>query len=203
MAIDKAYIVSEVARRTERNLADVTDAEISAAVLAASIRIPNLVAECTTETVAGQAAYELDSFPKYFKRVESVRVEGSTNKDGLVEIKSFDDYQTAFANQSQNDTPTSFIVWGNYMYLFPTPDATYTLRLFAQVFESNASVIELPTTFTEAIISLTAYQVLASKGQGLGEEAQSHMQNAERWLAMLERVENNKIRPDNVDFNDI
>ena len=203
MSIDKAYLKSEVARRTERSLADVTDAEISAAVQQITMRIAALVAECTTDTVAGQASYELASFPKKFKRVESVRIENGQNNSPLVEIKSFDDYQNMVANETQNGTPDQYIIWGDYLYLYPTPDAVYTCRLFAQVFERSADVIELNDSFTECLIQLTAYNVFASKGQSADAEAQGFAMNGEKWLQMLETLERNKIKPDNVQYNDM
>lgn len=203
MAIDKAYIKSEVARRTERSVSDVTDAEISAAIQFISMKVPALVAECTTSTVAGQEAYELASFPKIFKRVDAVRLDEPDNKDALGEIKSFEDYQTKLANATTNDEPTGFIVWGDYLYLYPTPDAVYTLRLFAQVFERNADYIELPDAYTEPIISYTAYNVLKNKGMGAGDEARSHFSDGDMWVNAMLKLEQEKIRPDNVQYSDI
>ena len=165
--------------------------------------VPALVAECTTSTVAGQESYELASLPKKFKRVESVRLDEPDNKDSLTELKSFEDYQTLFANSTTNDEPNSFIIWGDYLYLYPTPDATYTLRLFAQVFERDATAIELTDQFTEAVISLTAYNTLKNKGLGLSEEAQSHKRDGIEWISALNSVESAKIRPDGIRFTDV
>lgn len=203
MAIDKSYIQTEVARRIERSVADVTDAEIASAIQLISMRVPALVAECTTATVIGQEAYELASLPKKFKRVEAVRLDEPDNKDALGEIKSFEQYQSMLANATENDEPSSFIIWGEYLYLFPRPDAVYTLRLFAQVFERDASSIELPDSFLEPIVSYTAYNVLKNKGQGAGEEARAHFADGDMWVSEMNKIESEKIRVDYVQYTDL
>ena len=205
MALIKSEIVTEVARRTERNERDVTDFEINAALQAITMEIPALQGECTTTTIAGRADYDLRSLGRNFKRLDAVRLDGDTKDECLNKIASFSQYQTLIDGETEADydEPDSFIIWNDTLYLYPTPDDAFTMRLFSQFFERDSDNITLPDEYAEPLISLACFEVLSNKGLADSGEARGHFQKGMKWVNDFKKLSVQKIPATNVMYNDI
>ena len=85
-----------------------------------------------------------------------------TNNYRLINIphSEYVDY-TDRANTSYEGDPTEWVRQGAYLYLHPTPDATYTIRIYYRKIPASltegASVTLLGAEWDEPLITLAAY----------------------------------------------
>lgn len=202
--MDKDTIKTEVARRLERKVDDITDAEIKASLLFVSLKLPELSGECTTNLIIGQAGYDLRSLPNKFKRLVSARLDDGQRDDTLYKINSFDEYQSLMAGEevADYDEPEAYIIFNDILYLYPTPNQEYTLRLFIEGFELNPDSIGLPDEYEELITSYACYAVLKNKGLARTDEAQGHLQDALTLIASFKEIGMSKIPAISVQYND-
>lgn len=206
MALTKSGIITECMRRTARSSNDVTQVEVEAALEFLTMSVPALYKECTTNTVTGQAYYDLRSFPKLFQQLTAVRLEGSNDDNVLTKIDSWVDYQTAIVDEveADYDEPDQYIIYDDMLYVYPTPDSDdYKLRIFTRVYEDNADDIQLDTRFREPLYDLTCYEVFKNKGLATSTQAQSHFESFARWLNAFNKLEGEKIEPESIRYNDI
>jgi hypothetical protein len=205
MSILKATIQTETARRLGRTTSDVTDYEIKSALQIITMAIPVLKGECTCDTVVGQGKYDLRSLPNKFKSVDIVSVDDGDNDATFKKIGNFEDYQDMVIGETSADydEPEYFIVYNDFLYIFPTPDDTYTLRLFSDIYERDADAITLPDEYEECVISLTCAEVLKNKGMAESDEAKGHLSSGYRYIAEFNKLANNKVNIDQINYNDI
>jgi hypothetical protein len=203
--ITKDNIKAEVASRLERNISDVSDYAIKDALTTLTIEIPELASECITTTVIGQANYDLRAFPKHFKRLISAQIIGGEREDVLHKINSFDEYRALIAGeQSQDyDEPEGYVIFNDFIYLYPTPDAEYQLKIFSKIFESNVDDIAIPELYEGCLLNLVSFEVLKNKGLGRSEEALGYYQTAFQQVAKFKALEIEKLPPMQMQYNDM
>lgn len=206
--LTKTQIITEVKRRTGRGSADVTNAEVEAALEFFTLNLPALYKECTTTTVIGQPYYDLRSFPKLFQQMTAIKIENPDNaldNDILGKIDSFAHYQWLVADnqESDYDQPDRHLIYNDYLYVYPTPDKAYPLTIFTRVYEDDADNISLPYSYREPVYELTCYEVYKNKGLAKSTQAMAHMESFGRWLNAFTKLEADKTDVNNVQFTDI
>lgn len=201
MAILKADILSEVNKRCERAETDI-DSILKAVLRDLTITFPFLHVEAETSTQAGKANYNLEDFPENIRKVDIVKIDDG---EPLDEIRTFTDYQTLIAEETSADydEPTSFIVYRDVLYLWPTPDDVYTLTVFASVLEDDVDDIDLPDRFEEAIIEGCCFKLYESLGEGNTEAAKVHLGLYTDAVNKLRSLEIEKSNAKSVVYNDI
>jgi len=204
MAISKANILSEVNSRTGRAETSI-DSLIKAILLDLTIDFPFLKREVYTSTVAGQASYIIDDFSsdnatEYFRTVLFGKID---DNEPMIEFANFEAYQEAIADETQSNwgEPEYFVVYDGILYLYPTPDAQYTVTLFVTSVINDPDNIVLPDIFEEALIEGCCFKLYESKGQAGNTAAKAHLslyQDAVRKLKKLYRFPVNQVA-----YNDI
>jgi hypothetical protein len=134
-----------------------------------------------------------------------LRLDDGDREDTFAKIYSFDEYQSLIAGETSSDydEPEAYIIWNDFLYVYPTPKLAYTLRIFAKIYEQNVDAINMPDDLEEAIISYVCYEVLKNKGLGGSDEAKGHLQNALNLINVFNKLETYKIPPTNIKYNDI
>lgn len=180
--ITKSNIKSEVASRTGRSTAEVTDNLIKAILLDILVTIPALHSEYTAVTVVGQQEYDLSGLP-----LGDIVVINIDDGEPLGKISSFEAYKNLIANNTSADykEPKYYIIEGQYLYLYPTPDAEYNLNIVMSDIDLDVEDIKLPMKYYECFVEGTAFKVYEKLGMGNKPEAQVHMQIYARLLGQL------------------
>ncbi len=183
MAISKSTILTEVNNRTARSETDI-DTILRAVLLDLTLDIPALKETAYTTTTAGQAEYSLSSFPEDIRSIEVAKIDDNTP---LKRLNSFKDYLALIADQTSADydEPEYYIVYNNSIYLYPTPDDSYTLYVYGTCLELDEDEIDLPDVYQEAIIEGCCWKLYESKGLGTHPSAQAHLQN---YLLLKEQL---------------
>ncbi len=198
----KAQIQTEVARRTGRSTTEITDTEIEAAILYLTAKLEILHKELTTNTVAGQAYYDLRAVPSHFRGYIIAKID---DNEPLERIRSWADYQTLISGETEamRGEPSAFIVHDEYLYLHDTPDKEYTLTLYCSVMEKDADDISVPDRMTECVYELVTYHLLKNKGLGNSDQARTALAHAMEWIKLFEDNELDKLNVDTAQYNDI
>jgi len=201
MSILKADILSEVNRRCNRNLSTI-DYELRAILVDYSLDIETYCIEAYCSTVAGIASYDLLAFPEAFRTVDAVKVD---DNEPLQRIRTFAEYQALIADETSadRDEPEAYIVYNNMIYLHPTPDAVYTLTLFASSIQNDADSIGLPDYMTEMIIEGVCWKVYESLGQGQMPYATTHMNSYLNSKQKFLALENKKASSGSAAYCDV
>jgi len=204
MAISKDNILSEVNSRTGRAESSI-DNLIKAILLDLTIDFPFLKREVYTGTVAGQADYAIDEFTgdnitEYFRTVLFGKID---DNEPLIEFANFEAYQEAIADETQADwdEPEYFIIYDGVLYLYPTPDDSYTVTLFVTSVLNDPDNIILPDMFEEAIIEGCCFKLYEAKGQANNPAAKVHLSLYQDMVRKLKRLHNFPINQ--VTYNDI
>lgn len=177
MAITKENILTQVNSRTARAETDI-DSLIRAVLLDLTIDFPFLQGEFTTDTIAGQHNYTLGEVTIngktiFLRKVTKVKVD---DKGPLELINTWQEYQALIAEETSSDRkePNRYIIYNGVLYVYPAPDTTYTLTLFASYIEMDAASIGLPDIFIEVLIEGVCFKLLESKGMGNTPQAIVH-----------------------------
>ena len=192
MSLSKTTIVNEVANRTVRNSSEITDPMIREVLIDLTLEMDNYAIYATASTIVGKANYSLKSFPELFKNVDVVKV---NNKEPLKRIPNWQNYQDLIAEQTSADydEPEFFIVYDDVLYLFPWPDAIYTIHLWGTKVEVNDTDIDAPDYFEPAIIEGLCNLLYSSKGLGHLPKAQDHLAKYQSFKAALAGLGQKKV----------
>jgi len=205
--ITKQAIITAVLNRTARRASELTDSEINASLLALSLDVEGLSKECKTTTSTGRAYYDLTALPKRVRNLKAITIETGNVSDNtfLKKFKDFEQYRGLIVSETtaDQDIPTSWIIDGDYLYLYPTPDGNYTLTLNYSGLEFNADSIELDDIYFEAIVARTCYELYTNKGLTGTEQAQTQLSKYQDWVRKLNKLEIMQNRPSFVGYTDI
>jgi hypothetical protein len=184
--MDKTTIVAEVALRTQRRPAEIRDAELNAALMAFTLKMPNLIKECYTTTTRGQAEYDLSTFPNRLRYISSVTVitDNISDNVGLRKYSDFEKYKSIMAGEQEADydVPNAYLVNGLTLYLYPTPKDAYEIRLVFSALDYNINAIQSTSEYFEPIVDRACYEVYKNRGQADTKEAQTHLNSFMMWV---------------------
>ncbi len=185
MAITKANILAEVNKRTGRAETDI-DSQIRAVLLDISLDVPVIKSEVSKLTIVGTPSYSLAS--DNLRKVDAVTIDGGFP---INKIASFEEYLELVADETNADRnkPASYIVHNQSLYLYPTPDAVYTVKIYESAVNLNEDAILLPDIYEELMIEGCCFKLLESKGIASTPQAQAHASlygNLKSQLSVLE-----------------
>lgn len=196
MPISKASILAEVNSRTARLETNI-DSLLKAVLLDLTIDFPFLKGEFTASTIKGQPDYTLSNIQRI---VTVVKID---NNRPLNEINTWEEYQALIAEETESNwnTPDRFIVNNRVLYLYPTPNDTYTLTIFSSCIEKDVDSIELDDNFEEVINSGCEFMLYRSKGLGSTPAAVLALQLYEKLKESLKKIYTESAQ--RVDYQDI
>jgi len=196
MALSKGNIMTEVNKRTARAETDI-DSILKAVLLDLTTDFPFLKGEFFRSTVVGQPDYGVGDT---FRNITLVKID---DKDPLEKINTWKEYQDMISEETASDRkePKRWIIHNRVLYLWPSPDAIYTLTIFSSYIGRNVDSILLEDNFEEVLIEGTCFNLYKSLGMGGKPEALIHKAAYMDAVAKLKPIYSNV--PDRVAYTDI
>jgi len=196
MSLSKAAILVEVNNRTGRSETDI-DSILKAVLLDLTIDFPFLKGEFYRSTIAGTPDYGVGDT---IRNVELVKID---DKDPLIKINTWEEYQQLIAEETEadRDEPTRYIIHDRILYLWPTPDAIYTLTIFGSYIERNVDTIDLEDNFEEVLIQGCCFKLYESKSLGASPPAVLHLNLYKDAVDKLKRIYSESA--ERIEYNDI
>lgn len=191
MSLSKSGIKTEVASRTGRSSSEISDYMIREVLVDLTLQLEGYLIYATANTIAGQANYPIRSFPELFKDVDRIKI---NDKKPLNRIPNWKDYLNLIAEEtsSDRDEPTDFIIYADVLYLWPTPDAVYTINLWASKVEFDGDDMDIPDYFEPALVEGLCNLTYSSKGMGHLPKAVDHLNKYVNFKNALLEVEQKK-----------
>ena len=195
----KSEILTEVNARTSRSETNI-DTILEAVILDFQTIIPVVFAQYTTSSVSGQANYSVADLPAG----DIISVKTGTNSP-LIKISDFRVYQQWIEDETSSDydEPEYYIIVGDVMYLYPTPDDVYTITITVAENVLDADNIYLPDYYKEGMIEGACFKLYESKGLASTPQAQSHLVLYRDQLNKLETIERRKQTVGKTAYNDV
>ncbi|MDI6787079.1 MAG: hypothetical protein QME51_01755 [Planctomycetota bacterium] len=208
MTIVKATLLTNLNNalgRTETSI----DVVLARALILLTVKYPALRKNTTFSVVAGDARYSATvsgELATDFRDVVSIRLnDGTKYKTPLVRLPSWADYLERIAEETtaDRDEPTHFIVYNRSIYMWPTPDATFTAYLEYSAIDAEVGSIELEDAFEPALQYLLEFCYLEYKGLGTTADATLKAQLAADAIKDIVYLRGNQDAPQFVKYNDI
>ena len=156
MAFTSASILTMVNARLNRLETDIDDKLIDTLQNLAS-RGDFIESTATVSAVDGTQSY---TEPSRIKTVESIKV---SDDELPLEKITMQELQRRYAIDSSEGVPVAYARHGGNLFVFPTPDDSYTLTVYYFAFHAASTTIEFEDRFREAV----AARVTAMVARGL------------------------------------
>ncbi len=149
MSITKAYILSELNRRLDREESDI-DKLIERALRDITKKVPALRSQYTLAITASGDSYNLLTLEPKIRSIIDITINGGVPIDKI----SYADYLEKKAGQttSSRSEPIEYCYYNDILYLTPSPDNVYTGVIDYVSFELDADSIGLPDLWEECVV---------------------------------------------------
>jgi len=183
MSISKSTILAELNKRTGRAETNI-DSLLKAILLDLTIDFPFLRGEFYRSTDPGTPDYGVGDT---LRKVTAVKID---DKEPLKIINTWEEYQQLIAEETEadRDEPSRYIIHDRILYLWPTPDAIYTLTIFSSYIERNVDTIDLEDNFEEVLIQGCCFKLYESKSLGASPPAVLHLNLYKDAVDKLKRI---------------
>jgi hypothetical protein len=183
----KAEILAVIKTRTGRtDLTDI-DSELLAVLIDMTARHAFLKSSEEQSWVDGTASYDFPDNANKILDITEKLTSASAGDTTRVSKISFRDYLNRNIGANDEGEPQYYAVYNKKIYVYPTPNDTYTGTVYYQYLHpSDLDNILLDDEFKECVVEGTCFKIMEGLGIGATEGA-IHYQNYENQLSVLAR----------------